>query len=179
MPDGGITSAFATTHNNRHVHSSMDPSYSGDSNNDNSHPGNHEPMMNRNDNADEQNNNTSINDNARRDFFEEIRNGGGHWSQLLRQVILSPPPISRDHTGKGDEVQIAEDIQNENIPLQIAGGSENGQFTYIGDLNSDINGWIKVGYLQPGDIILDIQGQQVRHISVCSAPFYCAFSDAD
>ena len=106
--------------------------------------------------------------NSRRDFFQEIRNGGGHWSQLLRQVVLTPPAHLRNPgEDMNDSTTPDEEMNNGNpslpvIPLQILGGSENGHFAYVGLMNSDINGWIAVGYLQPGDVILDIQGQQVR-----------------
>lgn len=104
----------------------------------------------------DQNNNSSHHEEGggegradRRDLFEEIRNGGGHWSQLLRQVVLRPPEGSEDK----DELI---------VPLNIEGGSENGKFAGVGQVTPELGSWIAVGYLQPGDIILDIQGQQVR-----------------
>ncbi len=86
---------------------------------------------------------------TRRDLFEEIRNGGGHWSQLLRQVFLRLPE------------NVAKEEKEEGPPLDIDGGSENGQFAYVGEVSQDIGAWIDFGSLQPGDIILDVQGQQV------------------
>lgn len=107
-----------------------------------------------------------------RDLFEEIRNGGGHWSQLLRQVVLTPPAnedfsMSKDEVDEGDggENSGSSSAKNHVVPLQIVGGSENGQFVYVGITNQDINRWITVGYLQPGDILLEIQGQQVINTS--------------
>jgi len=93
----------------------------------------------------------------RRDLFEELRNGGGHWSQLLRQVILHLPS-DRD-LPPDDKL---DDPESHIIPIEVDGGSENGQFVYVGQVNSDINSWIAVGYLQSGDLILDIHGQQVN-----------------
>lgn len=46
-------------------------------------------------------------------------------------------------------------------PLDIDGGSENGQFAYVGEVTGEIDAWIDFGSLQSGDIILDVQGQQV------------------
>lgn len=140
-----------------------------------------------------------------RDLFEDLRNGGGHWSQLLRQVVLTPPPQQQPGGSSGDAADSSspkcekgggeggelegssesnttsqqngtdmgqqESTENPDnlcsntgshvVPLQIVGGSENGQFVYVGITTQDINRWITVGYLQPGDIILEIQGQQV------------------
>jgi len=97
----------------------------------------------------------------RRDLFADIRNGGGHWSQLLRQVVLScPPHFANMAPGQSDPMPLP------TVPLQIQGGSENGHFAVVGHMNPDISQWIAVGYLQPGDVLLDIQGQQVRHSSL-------------
>lgn len=109
-----------------------------------------------------------------RDLFEEIRNGGGHWSQLLRQVVLTSPedfntgtpstPGGKEDHGDGELGMNGDESGNNVVPLQVVGGSENGQFVYVGITNGDINRWITVGYLQPGDIILEIQGQQVSDL---------------
>ncbi|XP_035704897.1 membrane-associated guanylate kinase, WW and PDZ domain-containing protein 3 isoform X2 [Folsomia candida] len=112
--------------------------------------------------------------NPNRDLFEEIRNGGGHWSQLLRQVFLRlppppppPPPQSQDlnstsSIAKESRVEGDEDGDDGGPPpLDIDGGSENGQFAYVGEVTGEIDAWIDFGSLQSGDIILDVQGQQV------------------
>lgn len=140
---------------------------------------NHTPV-----NSNDQNNNSSNNANddprgggggdhirdlpdSRRDLFEEIRNGGGHWSQLMRQVVLQLPSSSSSSAdnpaGGSSAPKDDKDSESESqlIPLDIDGGSENGQFAYVGQVTHDINAWIAVGYLQPGDILLDILGQQV------------------
>ncbi|CAL8105229.1 unnamed protein product [Orchesella dallaii] len=132
---------------------------------------------NPNNNPNDPNNNSGSMDesnggdmmNNSRDLFEDIRNGGGHWSRLLRQVVLTPPNLEEfmkddpmmgmDGGNNGDNS--GSGTSNTMVPLQIVGGSENGQFVYVGITNQDINRWITVGYLQPGDIILEIQGQQV------------------
>lgn len=100
-----------------------------------------------------------VNSSNGRDLFSEIRNGGGHWSQLLRQVVLSSPSQAQpEKTGTDRTSETPLPL----IPLQVQGGSENGQFAVVGQTNPDINQWIAVGYLQQGDILLEVQGQQVR-----------------
>ncbi|CAG7721513.1 unnamed protein product [Allacma fusca] len=136
--------------------------------------------LNNNPESNDQNNNSNANDEDRREYFEEIRNGGGHWSHLLRQVVLTPPPvINQDNRFSKDD---ATNDSSEGpgsyavIPLQVLGGSENGQFAFIGHLNNDINAWIAVGYLQPGDVILEIQKQQVAgytQADVLSLLYHC------
>ena len=162
MPDSGQISSV-----HQHMSASTDASVSGNVGIE------HDPMprglnvssFNSNSEVNDQNNN-SHNDGGdsqnRREYFEEIRNGGGHWSHLLRQVVLTPP--ASDNRLTKEDCNADGTVPLTVIPLQILGGSENGQFTYVGHLNNDINSWISVGYLQTGDVILEIQKQQVGRL---------------
>ncbi|XP_074473235.1 membrane-associated guanylate kinase, WW and PDZ domain-containing protein 1b isoform X10 [Sebastes fasciatus] len=80
---------------------------------------------------------------------------------------MSKPVLKKNHwTSRMNECSVAKDARGD-MNVSLRGGAENGEFAYIGEVNSEDVALYKIGQLNEGELLLEVE-----NLSISGLPLY-------